>query len=206
MFASTDLDLLPEELVGRLKKDSYNHLMYNYSPFRRNADRMNNIDFEAVFDHTKEDGLEELEKLKKIGTDGISVFFQELRDVPDDIDSPVVRDLVMGEVDLTFKILSYNTSFIQNMQFLHVQKLQRNRPIEVTLDFGEAGQHEFEYEVEFKPIDTVGHVDFAKFGNLQELTFTVKLSGPFFSFYQRHTHYIEEIALELKFLSGNRSQ
>jgi hypothetical protein len=201
LFSTTDLSLLPEALVEKLKGQSYNQMLYNYSPFRRNKDRLNNINFNAVFDHTNEEGLSEFSKLKEIGNNELSFFFEALRKqpIPDEIKEPIVRDMVMGEIDLTFKVLSYNTSVIQNMQFIYVQSLQRNRTVYVDLDFGQAGVHQFEYEVEFKDIDSVGHVDFAKFGNLQELTFTVRVGGPFFSFYQYHTKYIETIALELKF-------
>ncbi len=208
MFASSDLSLIPQDLVEKLKGDSYNHLMYNYSPFRRQADRMNNINFEAVFDKSDEEAsIGEMSKLRKIAEDvGVVSFFQALRDIPDDVDSPAVRDMVMGEVDLTFKVLSYRTDFIQKFQFIHVKNLQRNIPIEVSMDFGSAGKHEFEYEVEFQEIDGVGHVDYARFGNLQQLTFSVKVKGPFFSFYQRRAGYIKEIALELKFSSNESSQ
>lgn len=198
MFSSTDLELLPENLVDKLKGESYNLMMYNYSPFRRSKERMNNINFSAVFDHTNEQGLEEFKKLKEIHTNAeLDTFFQTLRDIPSNIQDPIVRDLVMGEVDLTFKVLSYNTDFIQQMQFLYVQSLQRNVATDVKFDFGAAGEHDFEFETEFQDISTVGHVDFAKFGNLQEMTFTVTLKGPFFSFYSYKTKYIKEIALQL---------
>lgn len=114
------------------------------------------------------------------------------------------RDMVMGQIQLDFKILTSDTDLINDMQFLHVAKLQRNKPLTVELDFGQSvGVHEFEYNTEFGEIEDVGHVDYASYGNLQHLTFTAAVDGPFFSFYSQDEHYIERVDVQLHFTGSD---
>lgn len=114
------------------------------------------------------------------------------------------RDLMMGQIELTFKILTSSTRIINDMQFVYVSKIMRNLPLTIPLDFGEGvGVHEFEYSTEFGEIDSVGHVDYTTYGNLQHLDFSGVIEGPFFSFYSSREPYIMTVEVQSKFFGGD---
>lgn len=126
------------------------------------------------------------------------------QEVPEERVGNQVRDLVMGEIEFTVKVLTTSTTIINDLQFITVQKLQRNTPFDITLDFGApVNEHTFEFGTTFEEIDSVGHVDYQAYGNLQHLTFTFKIEGPFFSFYTGKPVFpIECIDVEFQITSG----
>lgn len=209
LFADKDLQGMAPEDLEQLKGDSYNLMMYKYSPLKRLEDRFNNFDLSLVFDSPADQSehLGEWSKLKNIysGREEQQPWielFEKIRTVNEsEIEDPYVKDMVMGEIEYTFKVISSSTSFMDYAQFLHVSKLNRGSLIiEIPLDFGEAGSHEFDYTLTVDPIDSNGHIDYLRFGNLQHLTFSAKITGPVFSFYQTREKYIKEVSLRASVL------
>ncbi len=125
-------------------------------------------------------------------------------EVPPERKANHVRDMVLGEIDLTVKVLTSSTDLINDIQLLHVMKLQRNNPFYIDLDFGpDVGEHEFQYGTDFPEIESVGHVDYMQYGNLQHITFTFTLKGPFFSFYKSDSYPIDCVDVEFQ-VSGSK--
>jgi len=204
LFGNSDMSLLTEEDLIVANKESHILMMYNYTPLRKSEERLNNINFEAVFDPKNSRGLVEMDKLKKIGEDDMSRFFQKVRDLDEAHSKPtdfIIRDMIYGEIELTFKLLTTSSRIINDLQFLYLNKLMRNRVIEMSFNMGQdIGQVEFDYTTTFRQVDSVGHIDYAQYGNLQELTFTAKLEGPFFSSYSKTFPMLDTVDIQLKFL------
>jgi len=209
LFGKSDLSLISQSDLETLQKDSNILLMYNYSPLKRVEDKFNNINFEAVFDPRNPNGIQEMSKFSKAekvdGSDSVE-FLEVIRernnqDVSGDTPTDsTIRDMVYAEIEFTCKFLCDSSRIMNDLQFLHIQKLQRQRSLEMSFDFGgDIGKVDFPYNVEFQPIDTIGHIDYNQYGNLQELTFTYKIQGPFFSSYSTKFPMIEAIDLEIGF-------
>ena len=200
IFGSSDLSLMTQANLDLLNKDSNILLMYNYSPLRRVEHKFNNINFEAVFDPRNPSGVNEISKLEKQAPEGDEVeFMQAIRQLnPDEPRDFTVRDMVYGEIDFTCKFLCDKSSVMNELQFLHIQKLQKNREIELEFNFGgDIGKVEMPYQTHYEPIESIGHIDYNTYGNLQQLTFTFKLEGPFFSSYSSTTPILEGIDLKI---------
>lgn len=197
MFARDGLDLISQEDLRKLNKDSYILMMYNYAPLKRVEDRLNNINFEAVLDHDiaawsdlkrKDPQLAgEVERMQAIREEatGDPTTFQ-------------VRDMLYGEISFTHKILTTSTKIMNDLQFLYVQKIQRNKPfnLEVTLGSG-LEPIELDYLTRFDDINDIGHIDYQKYGNLLQITFSSTIQGPFFSNYTKSTPILSKIDLSI---------
>jgi len=207
IFGRSDLDLISKEDLAILRKDSNILLMYNYSPLRRVEDKFNNINFEAIFDPRDNQGTKELSKFVRQeivqDEDGYSTveFLKKIRAVNNDEGLELtIRDMVYGTIDFTCKFLCDSTKIMNDLQFLYIQKLQRKRSLEMTFDFaGDIGEVDFPYNIKFKDIDSIGHIDYNQYGNLQELTFTFTLEGPFFSSYSTKHPLIDVIDFKIGF-------
>jgi len=189
---NTDLTLLDDTQIAELSNTSYNLMMYKYSPLKRDDNRFNNIDIELVFNSNK---LEPMSKLNFEGVDENWRFlYNKFRKLNDDNKDGLVRDVIFGSIDITFKILSSSTDQINDMQMIYLQKLQRVVSLPIELDLGsDIGVHTFKYSVEFDDISDIGHIDRKSYGNLQQITFSGKISGPIFSSYIKKVPFLEKI-------------
>ena len=207
LFGNTDLKLINEDDIKALKKDGHILLMYNYSPLQRVEDKFNNINFEAVFNPQDQSGLKEINRY--VNQEGMNqdeaeeqiAFLSSVRKLNEDETlEHTVRDMIYGKIDFTCKFLSSSSKNINELQFLHIQKLQRNHEIEMSFDFGgDIGRVEFPYQTKFQAIESIGHIDYVTYGNLQELTFTFTIEGPFFSSYSTKMPILEQIDLTIGF-------
>lgn len=211
MFQDKDLNLLSQSDLKNLGSESYNLLLYKYSPLKKEENRFNNLNLQLVFDpevDQKEVGnigpwQPTTQTEPDFDEDGNWYqLFNKIRSVNEaDVEDPYVKDLVMASITLTFKLLTSSTDYVNKAQFLYVSQLHKRNPIiTIPLDLGGAGTHEFEYTTDYTEIDDVGHVDYQRFGNLQHLTFSTTITGPIFSFYQTREKYLKEIDLKLSVL------
>jgi len=203
-FGKSDLSLIKQADLEMLQKDSNILLMYNYSPLKRVEDKFNNINFEAVFDPRNPDRDKELVKFARSeDTDEEAVeWIKGMRDMNSDegYTDYTVRDMVYAEIDLTCKFLCDSSRIINDLQFLHIQKLQRQRSLDLEFDFGgDIGKQSFPFQLKFETIDSIGHIDYNQYGNLQELTFSFNLQGPFFSSYSTKFPMMSGLDLKIGF-------
>ena len=189
LFNQGDLKLIREDDFDKLQNKDYILCMYNYSPLSRVENRFNNINFEMVFNPRTpvEESLRQFGKLRESeGSDGHLNLYHLVREGHVDAESLEghVRDMVYGTVNLNFKFMTVNTTALNDIQFIHNKTLQRNQSYSVLVRIG-GRDHEFEYKTSFEPIDQIGHIDYNSYGNLQQLSFSVAVEGPVFSFYTK---------------------
>jgi len=197
MFAKDELDLISQEELERLNKDSYILMMYNYSPLRRVVDRLNNINFEAVLDDNKSAWLDLQRKEPQLASE--VEHLQKIREeAAGDPTTYQIRDMLYGEISFTHKILTTDTQIMNNIQFLYVQKLQRNQPFNLEVTLGKGLEPiELEYMTKFEDIDSIGHIDYQRYGNLLHVTFNSTIQGPFFSNYTKTVPKLNKIDLSI---------
>ena len=185
-FKNTDLQLINNLDLNNLNQESYILLMYYFSPLRRLQDRLNNINFEVVFskpipENTK---FKKIDKYKTVNPEQID-FLTFIRD-PESQNSSnlIIRDLVIGQLDFNCKFLTTSTKLINELQYIFVSQIQKLTSINLDFDFGaDIGRIIIPFQTTFNNIEQIGHIDYNSFGNLQHLTFSFTISGPFFSTY-----------------------
>lgn len=203
MFSQSDLELFRQEDLTKLHKDGYVLVLYNYSPFKRLHEGFNNTKHSLVFTDSPSKNPKFKSPKMVSNTQGRVVIESERDWETDSLKDGIVKDLVFGGFELSFKVLTSSTNIINTMQFIHVWKMQRHRSISMMFNFGaDIGSHDFLYNTEYSDIVSVGHVDYNLYGNLQEMTFSVVLKGPFLSELSYKDPLLEKIVLTKDILHG----
>ena len=194
MYRDLTLPGLTDEDLEKLQKESYNLLLYKYSPLKKTDDRLNNISFEAVF--TTE--MSDFQKIK-IEDENVLEFVKYIREeINTDPNNYIVRDLILGTINYEFQIISSSTKIINDLQFLYCKEFLRPRIFTITVLIGDK-PIELDYQVNFEEISDVGHIDFEKYGNLQQLSFTCELTGPILNNFESEYPTLKEIDYKLDF-------
>lgn len=173
-------------------------LMYSYSPLVRSDSAFNNLNLEAYF---KRDIMSELPEFKRtVLASGMSDEVQYLRDISA-TEHFKVRNAFYANYNMNFKFITSDTLLLDSLMVEYVAVFQKLRTLEVELDFGEhGGKMEFDYMVRFAPIETRQHIDYARYGNLQEMSFSANVAGLFLSYFTSNINPLREVLVKTELI------
>lgn len=201
LFSQSDLNLIQQSDLDKLCKNTYNLMMFNYSPLNLTDWRNRNTNLSLVLNPNSKEGLEALGGMVQTSdwSDDLIQTFKSIRTLNAEHKDGIVRDAIIGKFDLTYKFLTTSTELINRFQFLYLRHYRNLSAVALDFDFGEKHEKEsITYNVEASDLESVGHVDYNAFGSLQELTFTIKLEGLILSFYNYAEKYLAEVDLDLQ--------
>ena len=200
LFTLEELTNLTEEELKKLQKESYNLLMYKYSPLRRVEDKFNNIDLEIYFeDYDKvKSRFKEKQILEESGFYEVIQFVRQKKLEDPDFKIPF-RDALYGAVSYECKFLTYSTDIMNNFQFLYLKKFGKQRTLTMELIVDEDIEPiELDFNITFSNIEDIGHIDYTKYGNLLQVSFNCNVYGMFLSNFVDYVKPLKEIQLKLK--------
>jgi len=201
LFTLDEIINLTDEELQKMHKESYNLLMYNYSPFQRVDDKFNNINLEVFFNNPDVDiksKFKEKAILKETGFYEVIQYIREKQLEDPNFEVPF-RDAMYGKVSYECKFLTFSTRIMNDFQFIYLRHFNRLRNIEFEVNIGDGLEPiEMDFNISFLDIDSVGHIDYTKYGNLLQVSFKCNVYGLMLSNYVKYKKPLKEIDLKLK--------
>ncbi len=175
--------LQPEDMNKVTSAPNFALLLYNRKPFGKWADVGNNVQIEAEGISSDQNGVLTLENPET------------------DVTNLQLRTAMYGQVQLTCKIMTSNTSTLEMLEYLISHHFLRKNPkISVTLELGDGiDQIEVDYNTVHDEIDEFGFIDNRSYGDLQQLSFSVTIHGIFFSMFKTNENVKSTASLEYLF-------
>ena len=201
LFTLDEIINLTDEELKRLEKESYNLLMYKYSPLQRIDDKFNNINLEVYFTNPNvnlRSKFEEVAILKETGFYEVIQYLREKKLEDPNFQIPF-RDAMYGKVSYNCKFLTFSTDIMNNFQFLYLKHFNRLKHLSFEIDVGDGIEPiEMDFNITFSDIEDIGHIDYTKYGNLLQVTFNCNVYGLILSNYVKYKKPLKEIDLKLK--------
>ena len=204
MFKDTDLLNLDEEQLKKIQKESYNLMLYNYGALNRIQGRMNNQNLEIYFKPLSEQDKEQyfhLAKTEEVDPGAIDFIYEK-----DNVDSSsneyLVRDCIIGTLTYQFKILTYSTDMLNNFQSIYLMAFGKTKKISMEAVLAYSYREELDYLLKFSEITDASIIDYTKYGNLQQMSFSIDVEGAIFSNYVKGVKKLKEIDVMLRVINN----
>jgi hypothetical protein len=133
---------------------------------------------------------------------GVAEQIRYLRDLNDN-NLLKVRSMLFGKTSFNCKVLSSDTILLDAMMVEYAATIEGKRTVDVSLNFGDKiGSMSFDYNLTFNPIDTRQHIDYSRYGNIQEMSFTVNLEGMFLSYFTKTISPLQEVVFTTQLINS----
>lgn len=201
LFKLDEIINLTDEELKKMQKESYNLLIYKYSPLQRIEDKFNNINLEVYFTNPDVDIKSRFKEVAILQESGFYEVMQYLKEkqLKDSNFQVPFRDALYGKVSYNCKFLTFSTDIMNNFQFLYLKHFSRLKHIIFEIDVGDGIEPiEMDFNITFSDIEDAGHIDYTQYGNLLQVSFNCNVYGMILSNFVKYKKPLKEIDLKLK--------